>query len=513
VRLLRRIAYWLGQSDAQGGLAEELTFHRQMIERDLIEQGMSPVEARDAARRAMGNETFMREEARHVWLWPSLEAVWQDATHAVRSLLRAPTFAIGVTVTLALGIGANTAMFALVDRLLFRPPARMIEPASVHRVYLYRTTRGKERETGGQYARYADLARWSTAFSETAAYRLATLAIGTGDNTHLENVAAVSAGFFGFFDAPPVIGRYFTSAEDAPPNPAPVAVLSERAWREQYGQRANVLGSTVQIDAVVYTIIGVAPDDFVGLWPYRPPTAFIPIATYARARTARNWATTYTTAIGLGIIVRSKPGVSSRAANSDLTNALRRSYQAQIDADPRTQSLAELRPRAVAGSVLEERGPEPSSVARAAQWLSGVTVVVLLIACANVVNLVLARAIRRRRETAVRVVLGVTGPRLLGQLLTEGMVLALLGGAAGLIVAAWASGALSATFLPGTTRQALMTDWRTLGFAGLVALGSGLLAGLAPLAQIRRANLTDDLKSGAREGAYQRNALRTVLLL
>ena len=137
----------------------------------------------------------------------------------------------------------------------------------------------------------------------------------------------------------------------------------------------------------------------------------------------------------------------------------------------------------------------------------------LLIACANVVNLVLARALNRKRETAVRVALGVSRRRLIAQLLTEGMVLAMLGGAAGIVVAIWASGVLSSTFLPGTERQSLLGDWRTLGFAALTTIIAGIVTGLAPLAQIRHADLTGDLKSGARNGERRRNALRTSLLL
>jgi putative ABC transport system permease protein len=145
--------------------------------------------------------------------------------------------------------------------------------------------------------------------------------------------------------------------------------------------------------------------------------------------------------------------------------------------------------------------------------LSGVTVIVLLIACANVVNLVLARSLNRKRETAVRVALGVSRRRLFGQLLTEGMVLAALGGVAGIVVAIWASGVLSSTFLPGTERQSLLGDWRTLGFAALTTIMAGVVTGLAPLAQVRHADLTGDLKSGARNGGRRRNALRTSLLL
>jgi predicted permease len=510
LRLLRRIAYLLRRSANAADIADEMSFHREMLERELIQAGQSPAEARVAARRAMGNETYMREESHQTWLAPSLEALWQDTTHAIRALRRTPTFAIGVTVTLALGIGANAAMFSLVDRLLFRPPARMIDPGSVHRVYLYRTSRGIEQERGGQYARYRDIAAYSTQCSPVAAFSTRPLAIGVGQDTRVDPVGIVSASFFEFFDAPPALGRYFTRNEDSPEQTARVAVLSHDAWKTEFGGRTDVIGSVLQIDAARYTIIGITPEGFAGVWTFRPPAAYIPVSTYASTRPPKDWATTYGTAIGLELLARRKPGISVNAASADLTNALRQSYEKQYQGNA---PLSELRPRALAASVLEERGPDASSTAPAAKWLSGVTLIVLLIACANVVNLVLARAMRRRRETAVRVALGVSRRRLLGQLLTEGMVLAALGGAAGIIVAIWVSGLLSATFLPGGERPSLLGDWRTLTFAALITIVSGVAAGVAPLAQTRRGDLTDDLKSGTRGGGADRSPLRTSLLL
>ena len=137
----------------------------------------------------------------------AIRLTWQDATHTVRALRRTPTFAIGVTLTLGLGIGANAAMFSLVDRLLFRPPARMIDPSSVHRVYLYRTSRGVEAQRGGIYARYRDIATFSTRMSQVATFVRKSLAIGTGQDTRVRPVGVVSANFFGFFDAPAVSSK------------------------------------------------------------------------------------------------------------------------------------------------------------------------------------------------------------------------------------------------------------------------------------------------------------------
>jgi len=205
--------------------------------------------------------------------------------------------------------------------------------------------------------------------------------------------------------------------------------------------------------------------------------------------------------------------VTIAQASADLTNALRRSYQAQYEGSPAGPPLDKLRPRAVAAPVLEERGPEPSRALRPARWLAGVTGIVLLIAAANVANLLLARAIRRRREIALRLALGVSRRRLFGQLLTEGVILALLGGAAGVVLAVWGGRVLSSTFLPGTEPVSIITDARTLWFSALIALGVGLITGMAPMAQLARTSLVADLKSGPREGTHGRSRLRASLLL
>ena len=218
MRIIRRLLHWWRFRAHAEELEEELSFHRDAIERELIARGHTPADARREARRAMGNELLMREASRGVWLWPWLEGVWQDAKGTVRGLRKSPAFTAGVMLTFALGVGANAAMFSLIDRLMFRPPPLMRDPDSVHRVYLYRTNRlGAEDEVSGRYARHADLARWTTSFSAVAGHALRRLAVGVGQDAREMRVGVVTANFFGFFDAPPVAGRYFSAAEDAPP--------------------------------------------------------------------------------------------------------------------------------------------------------------------------------------------------------------------------------------------------------------------------------------------------------
>src|SRR5262245_24054005 len=509
MRLFRRLVHWWRFRAHDAELEEELSFHREQIRQDLIAEGMQAAEAETAARRRMGNATRMREESRGVWLSPFLEGLWQDVKITLRSLRASPAFTAGVMLTFAVGVGANAAMFSLIDRLMLRPPPMMRDPASVHRVYLYRMRDGVERETGGQYARHADLVRFTTSFSDIAAHSLRRLAVGVGQDAREMSIAVVSAPFFTFFDAPPAAGRYFGREEDGLPVGEPVAVLSYATWQARYAGRGDAIGTSLHIGSAVYTIIGVAPKGFVGLWPFTPPAAFIPVAAYAASTIGSDWPSNYGSAFGLATIVRRRAGVSIAAASADLSQALRASYIAQGSAD----RLTELRPRAVAASILPERGPERSSVAKVALWLAGVTIIVLLIACANVASLLLARALERRREIALRLALGVSPGRLLVQLFTESMLLAAAGSVLGIAVGTWMTAILGASFLPGTEPATVATDARTLAFLGIVTVVVGSFTGLLPMLQARQLTLLEDLKSGSRAGTQHRSRARTTLLV
>ena len=498
---------------------------------DLVARGMSRDDAirealdhlgtsLDEARRKLYTTAELRE--RRMRLDDTLDALSHDIRYALRGLRIRPAFAAAIVLTLALGIGANTAMFGILDRLLFRPPPMLRDPQTAHQVYEYVTYRDEVIVSNpDQYARYVDLTRDTHSFAYTAAYAQRDLAIGVGEATREMSVGVVSATFFKFFDVRPEIGRFFSGADDAVPSGQPVAIISHTYWETAFGARKDAIGSTMQIGATSYTIVGVSPEGFVGLWPAKPPIAYIPITTFAAERAAkitslskRQWWTTYSWG-WMSMMVRRKPEVSIAQANADLTRAEQLSYLAERKEDTGMPPIEVAKPHAIVASILDERGPNASSVSKVALWVGGVTLIVLLIACANVANLLLARAVGRRREIAVRLALGVSRTRLLMQLLTESLLFAFLGGALGLLVAQWGGMALRNVLKAQSAPVDTFRDPRTVWYVAIAAVVVGVLTGLAPIFQTARGAtvLTRDLKAGAREGTFQRSRLRRSLLV
>ncbi len=498
-------------------LDDEVAFHLERETEKLVATGLSRAEAYRHARLAFGGVDRIKEESRDARGISWLQMLGQDLRYAVRGLRNSPGFTAAVVGTLALGIGANAAMFGIVDRLLFRTPAFLEEPGRVHRVYLETQHRGQAITNSSiPYTRYLDLQRWTSSLERMGAVFSLRTAVGTGDDAREMSVLAMSASVWDFFDGPPVLGRYFREAEDVPPEGAPVAVLSHGLWQSRYGGRADVLETQLQIGALNYTIIGVAPPGFDGPEDGRdgrPPVLFIPITSYAGTTADRS--TYYQTYSWdwMEFLVRRKPGISAAAASAELTGAFERSYEAARTRSPTMTPIEIARPRAVLAPIQPERGPNQSAVSKVARWVSGVALIVLVIACANVANLLLARAAGRRREIGLRLALGVSRARLASQLLTESLLLAALGGLAGFGVARLGGTVLARLFLPDLGGASSVTDWRTVGFASLATLLAGLATGLAPILQTRRAGVADALTLGARSGTYRRSRARDALLV
>jgi putative ABC transport system permease protein len=436
--------------------------------------------------------------------------------YAIRGLRRSPGFTATVIVTLGLGLGANAAMFDVLDRLMFRPLAYLRDPGAVHRIYWQWQDRDRTTTSmSTQYARYLDLHRWTTSFSQLAGFSERDMAVGDGEAARERRVGAVSGSFFAFFDAAPALGRFFGPDEDQTPRGAEVAVLAYPFWQAEFGGR-DVRGERIQIGNVRATIVGVAPEGFAGVNDAHPPAVYLPITTFAGS-TGTEDSKTYFTRYRWGwmhVMVRRKPGVTLEQATADASEAFRRSWAAATADDPDNPPVDAARPRVAVSAVRPGGGPDPSLESRTALWVTIVSVIVLAIAAANVANLVLVRALRRRRETAVRLALGVSRGQLVAQSVVETVVLALLGGVAALVVAQLAGVAIRGLLIAGrTTALPVATDWRTLPATFGLALIVGTLVGLVPALLSERGDLARTLRGGVRGGVSQGTRLRASLLV
>lgn len=492
-------------------LADELRYHiESQVERH-VRAGMPRREAERRARMEFGGVEQIAEDTRGERGTARLDALRQDVRYAWRGVKARPGFAAAVVLTLGLGIGANAAMFSVVDRLLLRAPAYLEAAERVHRVYMNYVWNGGDRsDRNFAYPAYQVLRNSTSTLDGLAGFFYhPAQPIGRGDEIRELPVAIVTASLFDFFDATPALGRFFTTQEDAAPASAPVAVLGYAYWQSAHGGRSSVLGQQIHIGDVTYTIVGVAPRNFAATSAGAAPVAFLPLTAHAYARTpdyAQNYGWTW-----LEILVRRRPDVTQETATADVAAALVRAWEAERASGPSIPSAAEAQVTGLLSPVHLTRGPDAGPQAKVAGWVLGVAVIVLLIAAANVVNLLLARAVHRRREIALRLALGVSRPRLVQQLLVETLLLALLGGAMGLLFARWSGGVVGALFLGGD--GAIAPDARTLLFTAVLTLAAALLTGFAPALQAMRADVAATLKAGMREGAYRRSPLRTSLLL
>jgi predicted permease len=493
-------------------LDEEVRFHLDREAEKYVRRGLPRAEAERRARAAFGGLDVIKEEARDARGIARLDAVLQDVRYAWRVMKGRPGFTAAVVLTLGLGVGANTAMFGIMDRLLLRAPAMMRSPERVHRVYLSYLWNGRlNTEHNHAYRRYLDLALQTRSFDASAAFDNRPLPVGLGEQARELDVTAASASYFELFDVRPVLGRFYSAREDRLPAGERVAVLSYGFWQSEFGGARDVLGKTLHVGEELYTVIGVAPRQFAGIADGTAPALFIPITAFAHMRN-RDFADHYGWT-WLEIVVRRKAGVPGEVADADLNAAYARSWEREREGSPTMPSATLSRTRGEIAPLLLGRGPQAGPDARVVVWIMGVAFIVLLIACANVVNLLLARAVHRQREIALRLALGITRARLGQQLMIESLLLALLGGAVGLALAQWGGGVLRSLFLPTESAHAITTDARTLAFTATLVLGLALLTGLLPALQSLRPDVAGALKAGMRGSAYRGSKLRTGLLL
>ncbi|HEV2445885.1 MAG TPA: ABC transporter permease, partial [Candidatus Sulfopaludibacter sp.] len=472
----RRLLFLFRQRRFHRDLEEEMRFH---LEMKSAEQG--PL----AAHRQFGNATLWREESREAWGWMAAERLLQDLRYGMRSLRKSPGFTAAVIVTLALGIGANTAIFSFVDRLLLRP---LPFPHSERLATLYRQFPGASAPSSSlSYPDYVYFRDHNQTFSAIAAYTDIQVGLRVGEETETVSAEMVTADYFAVLGVQPVVGRTFTAQEDAAPGRDPVAMISAELWRRRFASDPGIVGRQIALNGASFTVVGIVPAGFAGLDLDRAakPEIWAPTMMYpalvpfgSKWDLQHEWGDEWLSATG-----RVKPGVTMAQADANI---------AQLTVSLKSLWSAARLKKDVTGLVIaanEARFPPDrrKTVTARLTMLMAVVGLVLLIACANVASLMLARAVKREREIGVRLALGAGRARLAQQLLTEGLLLSLAGGAAGLAVAMAVARALASFQLFGMRNAAASgLDGRVLVFALAISAGAGLAFGLIPLRQAMR---------------------------
>ena len=488
-------------------LGEELDAYVELLVEERVKEGLSPTAARRAAMIAVGSLDGVKEDVQAVRAGAFAESVLLDARYALRALRRSPVFTATAVLVLALGIGANALVFGVIDTVFLRGPAHVRDPGRVARVALVATIPGEGVFTTivRTYRDYESLRDRGTAFSSVAAF--ATMQIVVGQGAAAEEVSATVAThtFFPLLGVQPRLGRFYGADEDRPGGP-PVAVLGYGYWCRRYGCAPTVLGQTLLVRGRPYTIVGVAPQGFTGV-ALEAPDAWLPVATAGPDVFDYGGAISGFLNAWLVLVVRLKPGVSTALAEQVAVAAVRGSGDdAQVGGGGR-QYRVQLYP------IQESRGPTRRPEALVLVWVGAVSVLILLIACANVASLLLTRALNRQREIAVRLVLGIPRRRLVQQLVVESVILAAIGASAGSLIVLLGGPAFRRLALGGVVAAQPFGTWRLLLFVTTLTLATGLATGLVPGLQATRGNLTASLGSGVREvGRRYARTLRGLLL-
>jgi predicted permease len=499
--LLLRLAGLFGGRRRDRELADELNAHLQAHVDDNLRAGMTPEQARRDALMTLGGAELTKETFRDRRGLPLVETMLQDLRYAVRLTGKSPGFTLVAVLVLALGIGANSAIFSLVNALLLRPLGGVSQGGEIV------TLHSKDRTRPGafrsfSFPNYQDVRERNDLFSSLMAQAMAQVGLTEGDITRQVVAALVSANYFSTLDVPLAAGRTFTADEEKPGSRTPVVVVSHALWQKT-GRDPKLVGSTLRINGRRYTVIGITPEGFTGTIAVVSPEIWLPTGVYgdlpgdmtssgSKARPSDR------SSHALMLVGRLKPGLTLKTA-APIVQRLSDQMEAAYPAENRNQTL--FLDRVSRLSI----GPRPNNngqIAVIGLLLMCMAGLVLLVACLNLANMLLARGATRQREIAIRMALGGGRMRIVRQLLTEGLMLAIGGGAAGLLLAFWGTKALVSSFtqiLPLVIVFDSRPDFRvlaaTLGFsvAGTIAFSLG------PAWKLSKADVASELKATGSE--------------
>jgi predicted permease len=475
------------QNDADD-LDCELRAHLDAEAEEQRQGSVSENEARYAAQRALGNIPIIKDDTRRAWGWIRLEQFFQDVRYGARMIRKSPVFTAVAVISLALGIGANIGIFSLMDAVLFRP------------LPVEKPTELEKFDSGYSYTMYRELRDANKVFSGLLARQITPVTLVTAGQPQRATAELVSGNYFSVLGIQPALGRFLTPDDDDAPMSHPVAVLSYAFWRDHFGADPGIAGRIIRINDYPFTVVGVAAASFSGVQPGSSPDLWAPLMTQPRLFPGSAPVLDNSGYAWLNLMGRRAPGVNEKQAIAGINVTFHQLvkdghhnlYRGKV---PERENL-HLLPGAAGFSRLAE------DYGNTLYFLMAVVGLVLLIACVNIASLLLTRSAARRREIAVRLALGAGRLRLVRQLLTESISLAMIGGLLGVVFAQW-SVALLIRFLPATTSVAdlmvplsinIQLNARVWGFALAVTIVTGVLFRLAPAIQATRPDVAGALK-------------------
>ena len=472
--LLRKLRFYLRREEFERDLEEEIQFHLEMKAAENEAAGMSKEEARYSAQREFGNALLLSEDSRNVWHFTFFETLLMDFRYAVRLMIKSPSFSLVAILALALGIGATTTVFSVVNAVLLRS---LNYPQSEQLIELGRAFPDSEFGDNLSEPKFVFLQNENKSFAALMATQGlgADTFLSAGSRTEYVQSMMVSADFFKVLGVYPVRGREFTKAEDSPRGPA-VAIISDGLWQRYFGSDQAIVGKTILFNGKPHTVVGVMPPGFEyqGIQDVLIPMQVNPVSKNEGHNST--------------VIGRLKAGVTEAQARSEanvLFAKFREAYPKQVQ-DNETFGARNWRVNMT------------GSVAHLLWILFGAVGLVLLIACANVANLQLTRASARQKEMAIRISIGGGNLRLIRQLTTEGLLLSVIGGCAGLLLAMWGIRATPKLLPEGLIPRAheIGLDWRVLIFCLVATVITGVVFGLAPAIYLLRTDVNSSLKEG-----------------